>query len=254
MTRSVPSSRWSSGSSRPAMRLEEGGALVRVEVADRAAEEGDQPRPGLARGRRALEVGLEVADQPVDVEPGVLLDQRRGGFAGDLLGDVDRDVGAQGARVAHRVEQVAGLRGRAGAELDQRRRVARGGDDLGRALDQDLALAAGRVVLLELGDRLEELRAALVVEVLRRELLRRPAPGPRARRAPSPRPGRRAGGRRSRSSSGVPRRGGCRRRSGGAAAGPSCGSSAGRRAGGSPRRRRAAPCSSSPKKTSEYSS
>ena len=39
-------------------------------------------------------------------------------------------------------------------------------------VDEDLALGAGRVVLGQLGDLLEELRTALVVEVLRRQLLR----------------------------------------------------------------------------------
>ena len=104
----------------------------RVEVADRAAEEGDQAT-AVAVGD-ALEVLLEVADEAADGEARVLVDQQGGGFVGDLLGDVDRDVGVQAAGVAHRVEQVAGLRGRAGAELDQRARRTRRGDDLGRAL------------------------------------------------------------------------------------------------------------------------
>ncbi len=145
--------------------------LARVEVADRAAEEGDQPRRAVAVD--PLEVDLEVADQAADFEAGVLVDQGLRGFVGDLLGDVDRDVGAQAAGGAHRVEQVARLRGRAGAELDQGAGSAGGGEDLARAVAQDLALAAGRVVLGQLGDLLEQLRAALVVEVLRRELLGR---------------------------------------------------------------------------------
>ena len=40
------------------------------------------------------------------------------------------------------------------------------------ALSEDRPLGPGRVVLGQLGDLLEQLRAALVVEVLRRELLR----------------------------------------------------------------------------------
>ena len=47
-----------------------------------------------------------------------------------------------------------------------RRRTDPGGVAL-----EDRALGAGRVVLGELGDRLEQLRAALVVEVARGELL-----------------------------------------------------------------------------------
>ena len=131
----------------------EGAALVGVEVADRAAEEGDQP-PFAGVGD-ALEVVLEVADQAAHLEARVLVDEQPGGLVGDLLGDVDRDVGLQAAGVAHRAEQVAGLRGRARAELDQGRRRAGRGDDLGRALGEDLPLGAGRVVLVELGDLLE---------------------------------------------------------------------------------------------------
>src|SRR6478736_5761798 len=78
----------------------------------------------------------------------------------------------QATCLAHRVEQVTGLGRRAGAQLDKRAWRASCGDDLAGSLGEDLALGAGRVVLLKLGDLLEELRAALVVEVLRRQLLR----------------------------------------------------------------------------------
>ena len=88
------------------------------------------------------------------------------------LGDVDRDVGGEAAGVAHRAQQVARLRCRARAELDQGPGLPRRGDDLSRAPGEDLALGAGRVVLGQLGDLLEELGAALVVEVLGRQLLR----------------------------------------------------------------------------------
>src|ERR1700733_3554646 len=67
---------------------------------------------------------------------------------------------------------MARLRRRAGAELDQGGRIAGSGEDLGRAPAEDLPLGPGRVVLDQLGDLLEQLRAALVVEVLRRQLLR----------------------------------------------------------------------------------
>ena len=112
--------------------LEEGLARARVEVADGAAEEGDQPA-AVGRGD-PLQVLLEVADEAADGEAGVLVDQAGGRLVGDLLGDVDRDVGLEAAGVAHRVEQVAGLRRRAGAELDQGAGPAGGGEDLGRAL------------------------------------------------------------------------------------------------------------------------
>ena len=58
----------------------EGAPLVGVEVADRAAEEGDQPL--LAGVGDALQVVLEVADQAAHLEPRVLVDQRLGGLRG----------------------------------------------------------------------------------------------------------------------------------------------------------------------------
>ena len=100
-----------------------------AEVADRAAEEGDQ-RP-LGPGD-PLEVGLVVADDALDREPRVLVDELAGGPAGDLLGDVDRDEPLERAGVAHRVEENAALGGGAGAELDQRPRPRRR-DDRGRS-------------------------------------------------------------------------------------------------------------------------
>ena len=75
-----------------------------------------------------------------------------------------------------RVEQQPRLLGGAGAELDQRPRARQLGD-LGRALLEDLALAAREVVLGQPGDLVEELAPALVVEPLRREL---PRPGEQA--------------------------------------------------------------------------
>ena len=244
----------------PCQELTAGGG---IEVADRPAEEDDQTR---AADRDPLQVLLEVADHAADLEPWVLVDQAFGGLAGDLLGDVDRRVGLEAAGVLHGVEQVAGLRRRARAELDQGGGPAGCGDHLGRARFEDRALGPGRVVLGKLGDLLEELRSPLVVEVLRGQLLQRPAEadtgvggevvafiGGLVHLDRYPLRGRlgfhsavfsslrepirfgSVGLRR-------PWRSGCRRISGGARAGPSCGSWAGSRRGGSPRPPRAAPC------------
>ena len=71
-------------------------ALAGIEVADRAAEEGEET--GAAVALDALEVGLEVADEAAHVEARVLVDEQTGGLVGDLLGDVDRHVGLAGTR------------------------------------------------------------------------------------------------------------------------------------------------------------
>ncbi len=60
--------------------------------------------------------------------------------------------------------------GRARAQLDERVGPAAGGDR-GRLPPQDLGLPPGRVVLRQPGDLVEELRAAVVVEPLRRQQL-----------------------------------------------------------------------------------
>ena len=80
MTRSVPSRRWSPGPSSAAIRARKARRGPRVEVADRAAEEGDQPRAAAVGD--ALQVVLEVADEAADVEAGVLVDQAGGGLRG----------------------------------------------------------------------------------------------------------------------------------------------------------------------------
>jgi hypothetical protein len=134
----------------PVPRIHEGGdprqkraARPRPEVADRAAQERDQP---ALLARHPLEMGLVVADDAVHLQPLVLADELGGRAAGDLLRDIDRHVGLERSGVPHRVEQSAGLRRGAGAELDQRR-CARGLDDLGCPRVEDLPLGSGRVVL-----------------------------------------------------------------------------------------------------------
>ena len=140
-----------------------------MQVADRPAEE--REHPPLAVGD-VLEVALEVADQPVHDQPGIDLAQLLGAALDDELRDVDRHVAAERPRARHRVEQRARLRCEPGPELDQLLGLG-GCHDLGCSAVEDLALAAGRVVLGELRDAVEEARAAVVVEELGRKLLQR---------------------------------------------------------------------------------
>jgi hypothetical protein len=115
-------------------------------------------------------VALEVADDAVHLESWVIVHQLVGGLAHHALGDVDRHVAL---RALHRVEQHARFERGTGAQLHELAgRVGRR-DDLGRASAQDRRLGAGRVVLGELADALEQLGAAGVVEVLGRDLLER---------------------------------------------------------------------------------
>ena len=86
--------------------------------------------------------------------------------------DVERDEPAQRSAVAQRVEQHASLLRSAAAELDQRVGARRGGD-LRRPRAQDLRLGAGRVVLGQPGDLVEQVAAHRVVEPLGRQRLRR---------------------------------------------------------------------------------
>jgi hypothetical protein len=139
------------------------------EVPDRAAEERHEPPAAVRRGDLA-EVALEVADHAVHLQAGVVVDQLVGGLAHHPLGHVHGDI-PRGT--VHRVEQHARLQRGARAQLDQLRRGARRRDDLARAVPQDRRLGARRVVLGQLADGLEQLRAARVVEVLGRDLLER---------------------------------------------------------------------------------
>ena len=170
LTRSVPSRSRSVGRHAGRDPAQEAAAAAGREVADRAAQEGDRAR--ALRARDPVQVALEVPDHAVHVEARVLLDQVLGGLAHDRLGHVEGQVAAQRARLGHRVEEHAGLRGVAGAELEQLLGLPRR-DDVGRVGLEDRPLGARRVVLGELADLVEQLRAARVVEVLRRQLLER---------------------------------------------------------------------------------
>ena len=93
------------------------GAGRRQQVADRAAEERDDPPP--TAGDRA-EVVLEVADDGVHGHRRVVAVHGRGRVAQRLLADVERHEARDRARVAERVEQDPRLVGRARTELDER--------------------------------------------------------------------------------------------------------------------------------------
>ena len=138
------------------------------EVPHRPAQQGDDPR---ARGLgQRVEVALEVADDAVDLQPWVLLDELRGGGEHGRLGDVERHVAAQRPVRGHGVEQHARLRRVAGAELHELARAGVLGHLPGDRLE-DPPLRAGRVVLRQLRDALEQLGAVRVVEVLGGQLL-----------------------------------------------------------------------------------
>jgi hypothetical protein len=81
------------------------------------------------------------------------------------LTDVHRDEAAQRSGRAQRVQQQPGLVGSTRAELNERAGVG-GGGDLVRHRGQDGPLGARRVVLIQLGDLLEQLTAVLVIQPL----------------------------------------------------------------------------------------
>jgi hypothetical protein len=157
---------------RPRQRAEKASPRTGQEVAERPAEQRDQS--GRTRRRRVNEVALEVADDAVNLETVVLADQLARARLDGRLGHVDGDVAHERPGVAHGVEENACLRRVAGAQLDE---LARSGalDDVSGGLFEDRPLRAGRIVLGQLADPLEQLRAARVVEVLGRQLLERPS-------------------------------------------------------------------------------
>ena len=127
-------------------------------AADRRRESGR----GAARSRRRPRAPST---------PGILVADGRGRLAQRRLAHVERNEARERARRPQRVEQQARLLRGARTELDERVGL---GDlrDLVGSLGEDRALGARRVVLGEPGDLVEELRAAVVVEPLRRQLLR----------------------------------------------------------------------------------
>ena len=89
------------------------------------------------------------------------LAQLRGGIDEALLGNIDRDVGD---RILEMFEQHPRLHAGAGAEADQLRVRADRFGHFAAVTPQELGLGAGDVILRQLADFLEQLRAALIVE------------------------------------------------------------------------------------------
>ena len=164
---------------------QEARALGRLEVADRAAEEGDHARAGE---RDALEVALEVADEAVDDDP-VLRGDRLRCLTGDLLGDVDRARRPPGSprrpsrRGARGSWPPSRSRARSASSGCPRRHRSPGSGARGSRARR----ASGST--REAGDLLEQLGAALVVEVAWGQLLEGLGePGPHVRGHPGQRP------------------------------------------------------------------
>ena len=169
LTRSVPSSNASPAPSSPWRAREKACALLAREVADRRAEEGEEPPPPFGKPH---EMTLEVADDAVHLDPRILVRDRCCRLPQRLLGDVEGHEASEVAGLDHRVEQEPGLLGRARAWLDERVRLRQRRDVVGTLGEND-PLAAREVVLGQPRDLVEERGAALVVEPLRRQLLRR---------------------------------------------------------------------------------
>src|SRR5262249_59648509 len=89
----------------------------RIEVPDRAAEDGDQQR---RFGRKRLEPAGEVAGDRLDRQCRVVAGDRPRALAQNLLADVDRGEALERAELRQRVEQEPRPPRVARAELDQR--------------------------------------------------------------------------------------------------------------------------------------
>ena len=168
MTRSVPSRK---ASPSPMVRRTSDRNRARwvgLQVADRGAEEGQQP-PGVPG--QLTEVLLEVSDHRLDLQGGEPLGHRRARVLQHSRIDVERHEAPERARLRQRSDQQLRLLRGAAAELDEGLGTA-GARDVDDVPVEDRALGPGGVVLLEPGDLVEELAAPGVVEVLRRQRLR----------------------------------------------------------------------------------
>src|SRR2546427_136348 len=138
----------SSGSAITASRVKRAKISIRSSRSLQLAEERQRP---LVRRR-----------DPADREPAILARQRAARRLERRAAHVDRDVARR--LVDPGVEQMAGLRRATRAELDEHGR-ADDAPDLARMVREQRRLRPRRVVLRLLGDALEELAAARVVEI-----------------------------------------------------------------------------------------
>ena len=153
----------------PRRLLQEGQRLVGVEVAQRRAGEEAHAAPGAFELGRQREGPGVVGHDGLHREARVIGTQGIGGGLEVLARDVDGQIAL---RRLQRIEQQPHLDQRARAELHDLGPRADLRGDLAGTLREDAQLGARGVVLGQLADAVEELRAAHVVEVLGRDAAR----------------------------------------------------------------------------------
>src|SRR5699024_502826 len=112
---------------------------------------------------------FEVTDHGVHLDVGTVLGQSGRGCGEEVSADVDGNKTAQTAVTAHGGQEQSGLDPGSGAEFEKGLGIGHLGDLVGVAFE-DGAFGAGRIVLGQLGDVLEQGSAVCVVEPLGREL------------------------------------------------------------------------------------
>ncbi|MNM73856.1 hypothetical protein D3C81_856010 [compost metagenome] len=133
----------------------------RGEIADARARVEEQP-PAAPDVARQVERRAQVGAEPQHRDAGMLLLQRRQRRAQEIDGDIEGHV----LRRPQAAEQARGLLAIAGAQVHQHAAAAGTRRDGGGGAGKDGCLGARRVVLWQVGDRLEQARAQHVVEEL----------------------------------------------------------------------------------------
>ncbi len=118
------------------------------------------------RRRRQFERLQIIRADREDFERRHFLAECFGGFRQALFGNVDWQISDEILQMA---EQHPRLDPRARAKADEFGIVADRFRDLGTVMAQDLRLGPGHVILGQLADLLEEIRAAFVIEKLARQ-------------------------------------------------------------------------------------